>query len=296
MKTRIMSLTVLLASCSAPPSEPGRVVELRREASRGTEAFRSGDLRIARAAFERRLELARAADDAHEIGNAAHDLATVCLETADGADDRVTALMQEARLAFARALEPEASVEVDLLEVRMHLLAHDGEAASRILSAIESLPQLPIAIVARARLARVELESSRGDAQAARTALEDACVAIGQPLRQATSPELLLGLAQVENAEGEAAASAATFDRAATQFRELGLYRHMAHAIEQAGDASTKAGQTANATERWLRAAITFQALGDRARASELAARALTTAQDAGDDSTALRARAVLAG
>jgi hypothetical protein len=261
--------------------------ELRLTVAAGREAFAGGDLGVAAASFTRALDLARMLDEPHEIGNAAYDLAAVLVER-EGPGPRFEALLDESRAGFRRADDAAGLVAADLLAAETLFTAGDSGAAARLLDHLPKGGGKYLA--ARAHLLRADLAAA-SDAAAARREFAAACAELGEDAAAPNAPAVRLGLARIQQREGNVRAAAGTFDAAADGFRGRRLLRRMAHALQSAASAYAAAGDGEHAVDRALRAAAAFLPLGENAEAAAAADLAAKTASERGDESAMRRAR-----
>jgi tetratricopeptide (TPR) repeat protein len=266
---------VAVAAGCATPERSGRSTdpELSRLASVARQEFDRGQAEQAARLYLRALTMARAADDAFEIGNNAYNLAA-CLMSA-GRHDDAAALLREARAEAARANRDPA--DVDLLEARNARLAGRAEEAQAIVDRLLASPSSG-RVRREAGLLNAHLACDRGDVQAA-----------AAELKASGSGDLLLaadaaGLsARIARGTNDAARAAAEYDRQADLYRRARRYRDMAGALGSAARAYGDAGAPARAADRFYRAARSLFGQGDEVGALRMIEAALPAAEQADD-------------
>lgn len=258
MRKVLIALTVLtLAGCAARPTAPPKDKELSQAGDLARAAFEDGAIAKAVELYRKALNRARVMDDATEIGNAAYNLA-LC-HTILGRLDQASASLAEAKAAFERSGSPPA--DVLLLEAtiaqRQGNLEQALSLADQVLSASpDESHRFQVALL------KGTVAYEQDDAPRARIALAEADQHHVANTPLLASRERLAG--NIFLLEGNPAAAAAAFDRAAALFQEARHYRDMAITLRRAGEAYREAGDTQRAEDRLFRAKRSLTAQGEK--------------------------------
>jgi tetratricopeptide (TPR) repeat protein len=296
MTRRLFSLTVsatlalVLAACSSP--KIARVdAELKRTAALADAAYGSADWTQAAAHYTRTLARARQMDQPADIAAQAYALAACRVNL--GQWDQAADLLEEAAAEARRA----GADPFDIRLLRAKVALWQGRNAEARGLAADLLPAAAgkTGPEAQIRILLGQLACDAGDLPRARAELEAARALIRRldnPGIRADWESLRAGVALLE---GKPAEAAAAYDEAARQLQAGARYPEMAVMLDRAGAAFAKAGDKPNALDRSFRAARSFAADGDTARAKTALARAQALAGDPRDQALARRLDALRA-
>ena len=241
----------LMVGCAwRPPVEAEPVDrQLEQLSATGRAAFEAGDYQLAAQVFGRALQRAYVRDDAASASDAAYNRAAAL--SRQRAFDPALALLDEARL-----VAPDSSsgpgdrlATIDLLTVAILLELERYDDADQLLTEALARPDVPASARRSLRLYRVDLAVRRGQRKAA----DRRVAAITQ--FDASDPSELMIRARYSRLQGDDAAAAERFTRAADLYRRMIHYPAMARALADAADARSGAKDHAAAVDLWLRAA-----------------------------------------
>jgi tetratricopeptide (TPR) repeat protein len=254
-----LALLTLLGCATSPTSTaPPKDKELARTSNLARAAFEDGATAKAIGFYSKALGRAHAMDDATEIGNAAYNLA-LC-HTILGQLDQASASLAEAKAAFKRS----GSNPVDVLLLEATIAQRQGKLEQALSLADQVLSASPDESHRfQVALLKGTVACGQDDPASARTSLVEADThhVANAPLLAAR--ERLAG--NIFLLERKPAEAAAAFDHAAVLFQEAKHYRDMALALQQAGEAYQKAGDTQLAEDRLSRAKRSLAAQGEKA-------------------------------
>ena len=277
-----MSLLVALvlagAGCSTPPKVVRTDPEIERNVAVARGAYAAGSAEKAAIYYQKALQRSRVMDSPSEIARNAYNLAA-CL-VALHSYDAARACLDEARLEFQRAGIP--CRELPLLEAKI------ARAQGRLQEAV-SLARAELKKPAKAggpndairvqwHLLLAELLCDQGqaaDADIELTAIRPKQLKASGDDIQA---EAALTRARIQMLKLNPQAAAPQYDIAASHWQNAGRYGDMAIALEQAGRAYEKAGNSPLAVDRYYRSARSLFESGQLARSRELVDRALPLA------------------
>lgn len=304
MKRMWMVIAVVIATgCRSPSVTQERVVPdafYNRVSVSARAAFQRGDIPRAEELYEQALDRARAMDRASEIGMAAYHLAICRIALGEVADGM--ALLREADRALERTGEDR--VPVWIAEAEAAQLVGDRETASaRLEQALQTLDRRR-EWAWRAQIhvlqALITIDEDRW-AEA-----EEALASAEASVRRDTPPRLLARIAEVQGRillhAGAMLEAATAFDREADLYRDAARFTDMTRARSRAAQAFARAGEHAEAAERFYRAARSFHSLDlpdaalrqieqalvslEQVEAEDLAARVAQLVQDLSDSLT----------
>jgi hypothetical protein len=280
----------LLAGCSSPKPASSVDPELSRVTVTARQSFDKGSPAQAARLYLRALNMARAADDAFEIGNNAYNLGACLIAMEKYADAR--ALLAEARREFARLQRDPA--DIILLEARAALGQGELDAATALADQV-----VPAAKADAGRyrvlvaLLKARVACERGDAAGARAELsriQRELDAGKDPVVQAEAAGVSGLVCTMENDPGKAAPA---YDLQAESFRRAARHREMALALGRAGKAYAAAGIPGSAGDRFYRAGRSLFAQGDDLEALRMVEAALNAAEASGNRDELQRAMAL---
>ncbi len=271
---------LLAAGCSSPKPAATSDPELTRVTATARQSFDKGSPSQAARLYLRALNMARATDDAFEIGNNAYNLGA-CLIGMEKYED-ARALLAEARREFERLQRDPA--DIILLEAKAALGLRQLDAAvvlaDQVVPAARSGGGRYRVLVA---LLKARVACERGDTAGARLELskiqrelnagKDAVV-------QAEAAGVSGLVCTMENDPGKAALA---YDLQAESFRRAAKYRDMALALGRAGQSYAAAGILVPAGDRYHRAGRSLFAQGDELEALRMVEAALNAAEASGN-------------
>lgn len=278
-------LAALVAGCAT--SQPSRRTdpELARVASAARVTFDQGSPAKAARLYARSLRMARATDDAHEIGNNAYNLAACMAELAQY--DDAMAMLGEARGEFARA--GRSAEDLLMLEAKIERRRGRLDEAVALAARAVDAAKGAAAVRVQAAVLRADVACDRGDPAGAQKELEGVAKnlgALGDPVLAAQAAGVAGRALAAQNEPGR---TGAEYDREANLYRKAGKYRDMALALGRAGEAYSVAQQPAVAGDRFYRGARSLYAQGNQVEALKMIQTALESAEKSGDTGAVAR-------
>ncbi|QDU70349.1 ATP-binding protein [Mucisphaera calidilacus] len=279
----LLALLLVLPACrgagrassqSVETEYHGQLVKLAHEAMERGDADRAADL------YLRRLEEARRVDDPEALVTVAAWAARAMM--AAGRAREVAPILSEAELAADRL----GVVRADLSLLRGASELREGEADLAIVC-VEPILRGDIAASRDQQLDALLIaghaEMDRGESGNAQLAWIDAR-GLAQELDEASAWARTLRLeARLARVSRDVARAAATSDQEAGYWRSAHRYLAMAHALHRAAQAYAEAGDLELASDRALRAGLSFKAQERFGEAHEALHLALAASGEGGD-------------
>ena len=279
------------AGCSTPPPPSPEMTELSRVTTAARAAFEKGSASQAARLYARSLNMARVQDDPVEIGNNAYNLAACLIDIGEYGSAR--SFLREAKREYERLKRPVTMVL--LLDAKAARL--QGNADEAIALADQVLASLkpgdggtyPLQVA----LLRTQIACDRNDIP-----LSKAEFAKAQKELQATEDLTLkaeaAGVAgRIALLENDPARAAQEYDRQADCYRRAGKYRDMALSLGAAGQAYLNSNILVPSVDRFYRSARSLYAQGDELAALKMVEAALASGEQAGDQESLVRTRAL---
>lgn len=289
-----LAFFMLLSDCAAPTpnKEITADTEFARMMSAGRVAFDRGLNEQAATLYQQALRRARAMDSAAAIGDAAYNLAACRIQL--GQLEKARTLLAEAK---AEIISIQGNIaDIQLVEAKVARLQGNPDEALSLAEQVLSHPGSNPTDGQRLQvyLLRGHIACDRGDASRAQQELQMAeRFAAGKS--DLTLPAGLSGLAgRIHLIKKQPVLAAKQFDREAFLLRQAEQYAPMARALQSSAEAYLSAGNYSQAADRFFRAARSVFAQGQIAAALNLAQRALSAADTAGDQTAMARVRALL--
>lgn len=261
-------LTALsLAACGGSPADPGPPPDQKLDAANraGTQALSLGMPAQAVRQYKQALARAYERDDAEAIADTAYNLALAEIRSGDPKAALSTTRTTEAEL---RRRQVAAPAELLLVQAAAAYRAGDLTTAASAAEQALTLKARDPDTAPRAWFIRGLVAADRGDSATlaqAIAALPAAASAKQAADLQADRQELVGRAALLD---GRAADALAAFEQAAANRQQAIDYRGMARALAQAGEATLKLGQSAEAAVFYLRAGRSSLLQGDSAAAT----------------------------
>jgi len=263
MNRLFMIMAVLLAAgCRGPSVTQEHVVAdafYNRVSVSARAAFQRGDIPRAEELYEQALDRARAMDRASEIGLAAYHLAICRIALGEAVDG--LALLREADRALERTGEDRVPVWIAEAEAARSI-GDRTTASTRLDQALQALDRRR----EQAWRAQIHVLQALIAIDETRWAEAEAALASAETsVRRDTPPRLLARIAEVQGRillqAGEMREAAAAFDREADLYRDAARFADMTRARSRAAQAFARAGEHAEAADRFYRAARSFHSL-----------------------------------
>lgn len=275
--------------CHTPAPVSRTDPEMARLANFGRQAFERGAFRQAAMWYARALKMARAADDAREIGSLTYNLAACLLEL--DKTQEASSFLSEARAELQRAGQPLESVI--LMEAELARRNGEVETARALLDDLQrDLERRKSGFSdhgAMLHVVRANIACDAGDLARARSEVAAAKERVKTKRSIDLTARLYATESRIRRAEGDAAGSAALSDREADLWREQKQYHRMTRALARAADAYKAAGNMPAAFDRYYRAARSWAAQGDDVSALRAVQSALEVQEQVGDESAIKR-------
>lgn len=256
-----------LAACGGSPADPGPPPDQKLDAANraGTQALSLGMPAQAVRQYKQALARAYERDDAEAIADTAYNLALAEIRSGDPKAALSTTRTTEAEL---RRRQVAAPAELLLVQAAAAYRAGDLTTAASAAEQALTLKARDPDTAPRAWFIRGLVAADRGDSATlaqAIAALPAAASAKQAADLQADRQELVGRAALLD---GRAADALAAFEQAAANRQQAIDYRGMARALAQAGEATLKLGQSAEAAVFYLRAGRSSLLQGDSAAAT----------------------------
>jgi hypothetical protein len=231
------------------------------------------------------LAAARLKDDARAVVRAAYNLAVYALATDQR--EQAEALLHESLVAARRLREIPA--EVRLLQAELLRLQDQGTSARASLDAALALAlsegRRGRSLVAYVRLQLADLALAAGDLDEAAAQVRQIRRMRGGVLEDSVVAASLLGIeAQQAMQEGRLDVAASLYIEQAAKLRDHAAYGPMANALLRAAELYFRAGEVAEATETYIRAAASFAAQQQDEQMRSVLVRAVEAAVASGDE------------
>ena len=274
----LAALVLAGAGCTTPPPVVRTDPEIERNVAVARGAYAAGSAEKAAGYYQKALQRARVMDSPAEIARNAYNLAA-CL-AALHSYNAAQACLDEARLEFKRAGIP--CRELPLLEAKIARAQGNSREA---LSLARTELQKPAkaggpddAIRIQWQLLLAELLCDQDQAAAADAELAAIAPKQLKASGTETQAEMALTRARIQMLKRNPQQAALQYDIAAGHWQEAWRYNDMVNALDKAGRACENSGNSPAAADRYYRAARSLFESGQLARASDLAAKALSLA------------------
>jgi len=291
----IVVVSFSLAGCSTSGNKErvSKNSEWQRLMMAGHESFKRSRLDKAVHYYQKALSRARVTDNSSAIGDAAYNLAACYARL--GNYDSAKNLLKEAREAISKS--QGNLTEVILVEAKVARLQENYDESwsltDQLLTHLSSYPSDELHL--QVYVLRGHIACDQGNVD-----LADIEFGKGRNYSQNVSSPLLLagysGLAgRIYLRKDRSEMAAKEFDRETGLLKEAEQFREMVFSLENAAEAYKKSGGHSLAADRFIRAARSAFAQGEKEYARELGKKSLSSAKAANDQPAFSRAQRFLA-